>query len=136
MVSAVVSAGLDGGYLANPRLAKVHWQAGDRPVPAPAVSVAGESVLWPPRYRPSAVVRGSCPRSTWTSWAAMNWVIPVPTPWVLAAELHVDPVTIREITWALWDITPFYCPECRLNYCSLEWNMHFSVTSGHRHLLG
>jgi integrase len=46
MISALVSAGLDGGYLANPRLAKVHWQAGDRPLPAPAVSVAGESGLW------------------------------------------------------------------------------------------
>jgi integrase len=46
MISAMVSAGLDGGYLANPRLAKVHWQAGDRPVPAPVVSVAGESALW------------------------------------------------------------------------------------------
>ena len=46
MISAMVSAGLDGGYLANPRLAKVHWQAGDRPVPAPVVSVAGESELW------------------------------------------------------------------------------------------
>jgi len=46
MISALVSAGLDGGYLANPRLAKVHWQAGDRLVPAPAVSVAGESALW------------------------------------------------------------------------------------------
>jgi hypothetical protein len=29
MVSAMVSAGMDGGYLANPRLAKVHWQAAD-----------------------------------------------------------------------------------------------------------
>jgi hypothetical protein len=46
MISALVSAGLDGGYLANPRLAKVHWQAGDRQLPATAVSVAGESVLW------------------------------------------------------------------------------------------
>ena len=46
MISALVSAGLDGGYLANPRLARVHWQAGDRPLPAPEVSVAGESVLW------------------------------------------------------------------------------------------
>jgi hypothetical protein len=46
MISALVSAGLDGGYLANPRLAKVHWQAGGRPLPAPEVSVAGESVLW------------------------------------------------------------------------------------------
>jgi integrase len=46
MVSAMVSAGLDGGYLVNSRLAKVHWQAGERPVPVPAVSVAGESGLW------------------------------------------------------------------------------------------
>ena len=46
MISALVSAGIDGGYLVNPRLAKVHWQAGDRPLPAPPVSVAGESSLW------------------------------------------------------------------------------------------
>ena len=46
MISALVSAGLDGGYLANPRLAKVHWQAGDRSLPAPLVTVAGESGLW------------------------------------------------------------------------------------------
>ena len=46
MISALVSAGLDAGYLANPRLAKVHWQAGDRPLPAPRVSTAGESALW------------------------------------------------------------------------------------------
>ena len=46
MISALVGAGIDGGYLLNPRLAKVHWQAGDRVLPAPAVSVAGESVLW------------------------------------------------------------------------------------------
>jgi integrase len=46
MISALVSAGLESGYLANPRLAKVHWQAGDRQLPAPRVSVAGESGLW------------------------------------------------------------------------------------------
>jgi integrase len=46
MISALVSAGIDGGYLANPRLAKVHWQAGDRALPEVTVSVAGESVLW------------------------------------------------------------------------------------------
>jgi integrase len=46
MISALVSAGVDGGYLANPRLSKVHWQALDRSLPAPAVSVAGESMLW------------------------------------------------------------------------------------------
>jgi hypothetical protein len=36
MISALVSAGVDGGYLVNPRLAKVHWQALDRALPAPA----------------------------------------------------------------------------------------------------
>ena len=46
MVSALVTAGIDAGYLVNSRLAKVHWQAGGRALPAPAVSVAGESVQW------------------------------------------------------------------------------------------
>ena len=46
MISAMVTAGLDGGYLTNPRLARVHWRAGDRALPASQVSVAGESVLW------------------------------------------------------------------------------------------
>jgi integrase len=46
MVSALVTAGLDGGYLSNPRLARVHWQAKGRPLPAVQVSVAGESAMW------------------------------------------------------------------------------------------
>ena len=46
MITALVAAGIEGGYLANARLAKVHWQAGDRILPAPPVTVAGESVLW------------------------------------------------------------------------------------------
>jgi hypothetical protein len=45
-LSAMVAAGIRGGYLASPRLAEVHWQAGDRPLPPPPVSVAGESALW------------------------------------------------------------------------------------------
>ena len=40
MISALVTAGLDGGYLASPRLAKVHWQPGDRQLPAARVSVS------------------------------------------------------------------------------------------------
>jgi hypothetical protein len=30
MISALVGAGIDGGYLLNLLLSKVHWQAGDR----------------------------------------------------------------------------------------------------------
>jgi hypothetical protein len=40
-VSALVSAGLAGGYLTSPRLRLVRWQAAGRPVPPPAVSTAG-----------------------------------------------------------------------------------------------
>jgi hypothetical protein len=46
MLSALVTAGIDAGYLVNSRLARVHWQAGDRDLPAPAVSVAGEPAQW------------------------------------------------------------------------------------------
>jgi integrase len=46
MISALVSAGIEGGYLTNPRLAKVHWQAAGRPLPAVKVATAGESLLW------------------------------------------------------------------------------------------
>ncbi len=45
MLSALVGAGIKGGYLVNPVLAEVHWQAGDRPLPAAKVTVAGESAL-------------------------------------------------------------------------------------------
>ncbi len=55
MVSAMVNAGIEGGYLASSRLAKVHWQAGGRTVPSPGVCVAGESALWvDPAEIPSA----------------------------------------------------------------------------------
>jgi hypothetical protein len=66
----------------------------------------------------------------------------------LIEQGNVDPVTMREVCWTLWTVTPFYCPECGLNYCSLEWDVHLSVSpgsrdciigtcpAGHRHLLG
>ena len=46
MISALVAAGITGGYLVSPRLRQVHWQAGERPLPALQVSVAGESALF------------------------------------------------------------------------------------------
>ncbi|MBO0803224.1 MAG: site-specific integrase [Nocardiopsaceae bacterium] len=45
MVSALVNAGLKGGYLVNPMLAEVHWQAGARALPALKITMAGESAL-------------------------------------------------------------------------------------------
>jgi len=46
MLSALVTAGIKGGYLTSPRLAMVHWQAEGRPLPAQRVTVSGESALW------------------------------------------------------------------------------------------
>jgi hypothetical protein len=66
----------------------------------------------------------------------------------LIEQGNVDPVTVREVSWTLWDVTAFYCPECRLNFCLLDWDVHFAVNpgshdsiigtcpNGHRHLLG
>ena len=53
MLSALVAAGIEGGYLANPRLAMVHWQAGDRPLPAQRVTVVrGVGAVGRPRRDP------------------------------------------------------------------------------------
>jgi hypothetical protein len=46
VISALVGAGISGGYLASGRLKDVHWQAQGSPVPAPRAAVAGESVLF------------------------------------------------------------------------------------------
>ena len=45
-ISALVTAGITGGYLANPRIKEVHWQAGDRPAPELQASIAGEAALF------------------------------------------------------------------------------------------
>jgi integrase len=45
-LSAMVTAGIKGGYLTNPRLREVHWQAAGRPVPEPEPGTSGESALW------------------------------------------------------------------------------------------
>ena len=42
-LAAMVTAGIAAGYLANPRLREVHWQAAGRAAPGPPVSIAGES---------------------------------------------------------------------------------------------
>jgi integrase len=46
-ISALVTAGIAGGYVTAARLKDVHWQPGlDRPAPAPSVSVAGEPEMF------------------------------------------------------------------------------------------
>jgi hypothetical protein len=45
-LSALVTAGIAGGYLTSPRLREVHWKPGGRAVPEPRAVVCGESALW------------------------------------------------------------------------------------------
>jgi integrase len=64
MISALVGAGVNGGYLVNPRLKEVHWQPGGRCVPAPSATVAGESAMWvDPAEIPSATDIGGLGRA-------------------------------------------------------------------------
>ncbi len=64
MISALVTAGIDAGYLVNSRLAKVHWQAGDAPFPRPrsASRESRPSGLIPPRSRLTATSASSAGR--------------------------------------------------------------------------
>ena len=54
-LSAMVTAGIAAGYLTSPRLREVHWQPAGRPVPAPPVTLQGESAQFvDPAQIPSA----------------------------------------------------------------------------------
>jgi hypothetical protein len=46
LISALVGAGIAGGFLTSARLKDVHWQAHGRPVNSARGQVAGESVLY------------------------------------------------------------------------------------------
>ena len=63
MLSAMVGAGIKGGYLVRPTLAEVHWQAGDRPVPAPKVTVGESALLVDPAETPSSADVGGLGRA-------------------------------------------------------------------------
>jgi integrase len=54
-LSAMVTAGIRGGYLTSPRLAEVWWQAAGRPAPGPQAATQGESAQFvDPRQIPAA----------------------------------------------------------------------------------
>ena len=81
-----------------------------------------------------------------TAWHAVATDI-VDAVQALFDEGNVDPVAIRQVNWALWEVTPFYCPDCQLNYCSTDWDTSvlfdeefYDCTigicpNGHRHTL-
>ena len=38
-----------------------------------------------------------------------------------------DPVALRRIDW---ELAPFYCPDCDLNYCRADWDTYVLVDEG------
>jgi hypothetical protein len=38
-----------------------------------------------------------------------------------------DPLALREVSW---DLAPFYCPDCQLNYCARDWHTYVLVDEG------
>ena len=82
-----------------------------------------------------------------TSWHAESAGI-LDAVQALIEQGNVDPVAMRAISWTLWNVTAFYCPECRLNYCGRDWDIsvHFilgfhdcimgTCPNGHRHIVG
>jgi hypothetical protein len=48
----------------------------------------------------------------------------------LIEQGNVDPVAIRDLDWRLWELTPFYCPDCGLNYCGSDWETYVLFDEG------
>jgi hypothetical protein len=44
----------------------------------------------------------------------------------------VDPAAIRDLDWGFWALTPFYCPDCALNYCAADWDISRREDEGFR----
>lgn len=53
-----------------------------------------------------------------TAWVAASRAV-VDAVRALIGEGSVDPAVLRDINW---ELAPFYCPDCQLNYCGNHWN--------------
>jgi hypothetical protein len=84
-LSAMVTAGIRGGYLTSPKLREVHWQAGNRPAPAPrpAPRENRRSSSTPPRSPPTLTSPGSA--TPWPPGGAATCTSSWPTPRPTAA---------------------------------------------------
>ena len=38
-----------------------------------------------------------------------------------------SPVALRQIDW---ELAPFYCPDCDLNYCRIDWRTYVLMDEG------
>jgi hypothetical protein len=45
----------------------------------------------------------------------------------LINEGPVDPIALRQVDW---ELAPFCCPDCELNYCSKDWHTWVLVDDG------
>jgi hypothetical protein len=55
-----------------------------------------------------------------TSWVATSRAVVDPVQ-ALIDEGNADPLALRAISW---ELAPFCCPDCQLNYCKDDWNIN------------
>jgi hypothetical protein len=48
----------------------------------------------------------------------------------------IEPATIRALDLSFWLLTPFYCPDCGLNYCRNDWDVHHGHDGSRRTTTG
>jgi integrase len=99
LLSALCIAGRKAGYLTNPYLAEVHWQAQGRDLPGAKTRVAGESNLWvdPPEIPSSDDVAGlgkalAAGKHGWRDELMMNTAAYSGLRWGELAALTADQV--------------------------------------------
>lgn len=73
LISGLVKAGIAAGYVDDPRLAMVHWQAGGRPRPEPQARQAGQSLNFVdpvglPSHRDVAALASATQRKRLAAW--------------------------------------------------------------------
>lgn len=56
-----------------------------------------------------------------TAWCAVSGEM-LDAVKALIDQERVNPVAVRGISWTFCEITPFFCPDCGLNYCIMEWD--------------
>ena len=61
-----------------------------------------------------------------TAWVAASRAT-VDAVQALIDEGNVDPLTLRDINW---ELAPFYCPDCQLNYCRGDWHVDIVFDEG------
>lgn len=79
-----------------------------------------------------------------TAWKSADTATLDAVQEVVSSSQAPDPVTLRQIDW---ELAPWYCTDCRMNYCRADWDAYVLVDDdvydctvgicpgGHRHMI-